>query len=333
MTPRVSILMPVYDAADTLHACLQSIRGQSMRDFECVIVDDGSKDASLQIAQTAARADARFKVLAKPHRGLVDALNSGIDACSAPLIARMDADDLMHDERLRLQLAALEDRGLSAVGCHVRIFSAEDLGHGRLAYQRWLNSMFTADDVAREIFIECPIAHPTLVIRGEALRQLRYRDEGWPEDYDLLHRMVAEGHRLGVVGSALLSWRDGPSRLSRTDDRYGIDAFTRCRAHHLAHTFLREHAEYVLWGYGGTGKALRRALSEHDKKPRAIVDLHPGRLGQTIFGAPVIAHEALETIRGIPILASVAGLEARTRIREALHAMRFTEGRDYVCCA
>jgi glycosyltransferase involved in cell wall biosynthesis len=333
MSPRVSILMPVFNAADTLEVCIDSIQRQTMADFECVIVDDGSTDLSLAIARKAAGGDPRIRVFAEPHRGLVHTLNVGIDACSAPLIARMDADDEMHEKRLELQVNALSDGDLAGVGCHVHIFSASAVGEGRLAYQQWLNSIRTPEDVARDVFIECPIAHPTLVVRRDALHRMRYRDEGWPEDYDLVQRMLAEGCRLGMVPSVLLSWRDGPDRLSRTDERYTIDAFTRCRAHFLAQTFLREHQEYVLWGYGGTGKALRRALLEHGKRVHAFVELHPGRLGQVIHGAPVIAYDALPTLRGRPLLTSVAGAQPREQIRAALRAMEFSEGSDYVCCA
>ena len=218
---RVSILLPVFDAAKTLPACLASVARQTERDFECLVVDDGSTDGSLELAQRLAERDSRFRVLPAPHEGLVPALNSGLDACRAPLVARMDADDWMHRERLSLQCAALDtDPTLAAVGAHVRCFPREALGPGMRAYEAWLASVDSPRRVREERFVECPVAHPTLLMRRDRLRKLRYRDAGWPEDYDLILRLLAVGGRIGVVPRRLLGWRHTPERLSRTSETY-----------------------------------------------------------------------------------------------------------------
>ncbi len=327
---KVSVLLPVHDAAATLAACLRSIARQTERDFECVIVDDGSRDDSAAIAEAWCRRDARFVLLRRAHQGLVPALNAGIAACRAPLVARMDADDVMHRERLRLQCEALAG-DLDFAGTHVRFFPRPPSA-GTLRYERWLNSLASAGDVARDAYVECPLAHPSWMLRRDILEGLGYRDGGWPEDWDLLQRALAAGHRIGVVPKRLLGWRDHPGRMSRTHPAFALEAFTACRAHYLAMRFLAAESQYVLWGYGETGKALRKALAAHGKTPAAIVELHPGRLGQRIFGAPVIAPEALRGRRD-KIVASVAGAEPRQLIRSALHGWGFCEGRDFVCAA
>src|SRR5512143_3188570 len=106
--PRVSILLPAHNAERTLPTTLRSILRQTEPNWECVIVDDGSSDATLACARTFAERDARFTVVSKPHRGLVAALNTGIEHCRAAVVARMDADDLMHRHRLDAQLQLLE---------------------------------------------------------------------------------------------------------------------------------------------------------------------------------------------------------------------------------
>ena len=331
MTPRASILLPVYNAAATLEVCLRSIQRQTEPNFEVLVVDDGSVDNTASLAQEFARRDARFRVIGRDHHGLVAALNAGIAQASAEVVVRMDGDDIMHRHRLTAQLTALEDPALSAVGCHVRLFPRARLGKGLRAYERWLNSLVTPDDIRRDAFIECPIAHPTLTIRTRVLQALQYRDRGWPEDYDLVLRLLQAGHQLAVVPRRLHLWRNDPGRLSRTDDHYSIDAFTACRAHFLSESFIRD--DYVLWGFGHTGKALRAALAAAGKTVSAIVDVHPGRLGQVIHGAPVIPPDALPCHSGVPILVSVAGASARKQIRQALAEMRFLEHRDFVLCA
>jgi glycosyltransferase involved in cell wall biosynthesis len=333
-TPRLSVLLPARDAGATLAVALRSVQRQRETDFECVVVDDGSRDATRAVADGFAAADPRFRVIAGPREGLVRALNRGLAACRGELVARMDADDWMHRDRLALQAGALSgDPSLAGVGCHVRIFPRAGLTEGLRAYERWLRSIRDPERVRRDAFVECPIAHPTLVVRRATLAGLGFRDCGWPEDYDLVLRLLACGARLGVVPRRLLGWRDGPGRLSRTHPAYAQERFVACKAAFLAEGFLAHAERYVLWGYGGTGRALRRALAAHGRTPSHVVELHPGRLGQRIHGAPVVAPEALAALRGRPVVVSVAGEGPRAEIRAALAALRLEELRDFVCAA
>jgi glycosyltransferase involved in cell wall biosynthesis len=331
--PLVSILLPAFNAAATLPACLRSIQRQSETRWECVIVDDGSCDVTIECARSFARLDERFTVVGTPHRGIVSALNTGLQRCRGAFVARMDADDLMRRERLAVQVEALERCGCAAMGCHVRLFPRAALADGRVEYERWLNSIDSSRRVRAESFVECPIAHPALMIRTAVLRRFGYRDQGWPEDYDLVLRLLASGHDLGVVPRRLICWRDAPNRLSRTHPSYAVERFTACKAAFLAAGLLAAADEYALWGYGETGRALRRALLAYGKRPACIVEVHPGRLGNTIHGAPVIAPEHLADRHRYPVVASVAGAVARQRIRAAMQAMGFEETRDFICAA
>ena len=334
--PEVSILLPVWNARGTLPVALESIRRQRHCHWECVVVDDGSTDGSLETARRLAERDSRFRVLAERHRGLVPSLSIGLNACRAPLVARMDADDWMHRDRLALQrdvLAASPE--LSAVGCHVRIFPRRTLRDGRRAYERWLNGLQDAQDIHRDRFVECPVAHPTLMFRRKRLRALGYRDTGGPEDYDLLLRLLSEGPCVGTVPRRLHGWRDDADRLSRTDARYSLERFTECRADHLSRGFLADAdgRDFVLWGHGPTGRALRRALLERGHRLAAIVEVHPRRLGKTIHGAPVIPPEALLSRARQKIVVSVAGATPRSEIRAWLCQHGFRDGDDFVCAA
>jgi glycosyltransferase involved in cell wall biosynthesis len=333
MTPAVSIVLPARNAAHTLPACLRSIGRQTFTSWECLVIDDGSTDATARMASEAARSDDRFRIISTPPRGIVSALNEGRRTARAPLIARMDADDVMHRDRMAFQVRALEaEESLSAVGCHVRIFPRAAMSPRLREYEEWLNGLRTADEIRRDAFVECPVAHPSLLMRRE-MAALGYRECAWPEDYDLILRALGDGMRIGAVPRRLLSWRDRPDRLSRRDPRYSLAQFTACKAHYLASGFLRGHDEYVLWGYGGTGRALRRALAAHGRTPVRIVEVKRTRLGQRIYGALVIPPEALRETPRLPIVVSVARPQPRAEIRGALASMGFVEGRDFVCAA
>jgi glycosyltransferase involved in cell wall biosynthesis len=332
--PVVSVLLPARDEAEYLGACLRSLERQSEPRWECLLVDDGSLDATADVALAHAARDRRIRVLRRPRLGLVAALSAGLAECRGRWVARMDADDWMHRERLARQRAHLERHPeLCGAGCHVRLFPRTTLREGRRRYEAWLNGLEDADAVARDRFIECPLAHPTWMIDREILTRFGYRDRGWPEDYDLALRLITAGHRLGVVPRRLVGWRDHGRRLSRTHPSYALDRFTACKAAFLAEDFLADTEEYILWGYGDTGRALRRALAEHGRRPSHIVELHPGRLGQRIHGAPVVAPEALASLPRRRLVASVAGAEARALIRGALARWGWREMSDFVCAA
>ena len=332
--PRVSILLPAFNAEATLPACLRSILRQREVEWECLVVDDGSEDGTLECARGFAARDPRFRAIPAGRHGLVRALGTGLRHCRAPLVARMDADDLMHRDRLAAQVTLLErDTRLDAVGCHVRVFPRDSLKDGARRYESWLNGIATAEDVRREAFIECPVAHPTLMIRRDLLVEMEYREMGWPEDYDLILRLLAAGKRVGVLPRRHLCWRDSRDRLSRIDNAYSLERFTACKAFHLASTFLADTDRYLLWGYGATGRALRRALLAHDRQPAHIIELHPRRLGNVIHGAPVVPPDELPRLPRLPLLVSVAGAIPRNQIRTALTTLGFHEIQDYLCTA
>jgi glycosyltransferase involved in cell wall biosynthesis len=331
--PQVSVLVPARNAAATLHACLDSISRQTARDWECIVVDDGSTDETSGVAQRFVGRDARFRLVTTPPRGLIPALNEGLAHCRGELIARMDADDVMRRDRLRLQVAALSsDPTLSAVGCHVRLFPRRSLSPRLREYEAWLNGLRSSEDVARDALVECPVAHPTLMMRREVAAD-GYVDRGWPEDYDLVLRALRRGLRIGIVPRRLVAWRNGPDSLSRRDPRYCDERFTACKAHFLATGFLADHSRYVLWGYGGTGRRLRRALAEHGRTPSHIIEVKESRIGQRIHRADVIPATAVATVRGRPIVVSVARAGPRSIVRAALEREGFVEGRDFVCAA
>jgi len=332
--PPVSILLPAFNAAATLPACLRSIARQREPRWECVLVDDGSDDDTLACAAAYALRDRRFVVVGRRHTGLVATLNAGLLYCRGQYVARMDADDIMHRERLGAQVAALDAAPeLAGVGSHVRIWPRQHLQKGWRAYEHWLNGIESAHQVRTEAFVESPIVHPTLMMRREILVAFGYRACDWPEDYDLLLRVLTAGHDVGVVPRRLLCWRDSAQRLTRSHARYAIDRFAPCKAAFLAAHFLARTDTYILWGFGHTGRALHRALLRHGKRLAYLVVVHPGRLGNRIHGAPTISPEALINFRGLPVVVSVAKALPRRNIRVAMRQMGFEEMRDFVCAA
>ncbi len=334
--PVVSVLLPTYNAQATLAATLESLRRQTLANWECLLCDDGSTDDTVGIGRAHAANDARFVVIPREHTGLVATLNAGLPMCRAPYVARLDADDICRRERLEAQVRCLEQHPeFAGVGCSVRMFPRARLGASRKEYEAWLNALGTEWEITRDRFVECPLAHPTWFFKHKTLLDFGYRDMGWPEDYDLLLRLLGAGQRLSTVRRRLVCWRDSPTRLSRTSRAYDIESIMRCRAHFLASDWLRYMPRYGLWGYGGTGRDLARALAEHGKRPAYIVELHPGRIGQRILGVPVVAPSGLADVRGPGdrLIVSVAGLHQRAEARRLATGQGLVENVNFVCAA
>lgn len=331
--PALSVLVPARDAGRFLEPCLRSIARQTETDWECVVVDDRSTDDTAAIVGRFGRTDPRFRLLRNPGAGIVDALRAGAAECRGAIVARMDADDLMARRRLERQRAAFDaDPGLAGCGTHVRMFPRRAMRLGSRAYESWLLTIATSEEVRREAFVECPIAHPTLAVRAELLRTDGYRDVAWPEDYDLVLRWLASGRRLCVIPERLLAWRRHPRMTSTRDPRYGIDRFVECKAEYLTATFLSRFDAYALWGYGSTARALRRALLRRGREAAVVVDVHPRRVGQRVGGVPVIAPESLGR-PAMPLVVSVAGAQARALIRRFLAGRGYLDGEHFVCAA
>lgn len=333
--PIVSVLLPVRDGAEHLEEAVASLEAQTLEDFEVLAVDDGSTDATPEILAAWARRDARVGVMRQDATGIVAALERARDVARGRYLARMDADDVSAPTRLAEQLALMEaDPALVACGTGVEYFPDESVRDGARRYQDWLNAAHAPEEIEREIFVECPLAHPTFFLRADAVSRVGgYQDHGWPEDYDLLLRLWAGGGRLAQVPAPLLRWRESAGRLSRTDSRYAPEAFLACKVHHLRATLLRGRDGVVVWGAGPVGKAAARALLDAGTKLRAFVEVDPRKVGQEIHGAPVLDTESGVRIGDALHLAAVGQAGARERIRDTLRGAALSELRDFVAIA
>jgi glycosyltransferase involved in cell wall biosynthesis len=335
-TPSLSVLIPVRDAAATLDQALGSVRAQTFKDWEAIVVDDCSTDDSRRLLQSWARRDERFQVIRlNEPQGIVRALNLALQIAQAPILARMDADDISLPRRFEKQLARLREGDVSAVGCHVEYFPENLVQEGARRYEAWLNSVNTPEEHDRDIFVECPLAHPSMMLRADAVRAVGgYEDHGWPEDYDLLIRLWAAGHRMAKVPERLLLWREGPNRTSRTHPNYEADVFPRCKAYYLRQTLLSGGRKAILFGAGPVGKAQALALAGEGVETLAFVDVDPKKVGRLLYRIPI--RDAAETagLRGQGYgLVALGQPGARERAREFLRDAGWTEGEEFRCVA
>ena len=329
--PAVSVLLAVRNEEEHLPAALASLRRQTFADWELVAVDDGSSDRTPQLLAAAA-GDPRVRIITLPPSGLVSALNTGLAACRAPLVARMDGDDVCHPQRLALQVDHLHRHpDTLLLASRVRHFPRSRLQEGMRSYERWQNDLLDDAAIRRDLYVESPFAHPSVSYRAAAVRAVGgYRDLGWAEDYDLWLRLARLPGRFARLPQILLCWRDRSERLTRTSPACSQAAFRACKVHHLCQEFLAGVENVILWGAGLEGKAWRLALGAAGVEVAAWVDVDRRKIGQRIHGAPVLPIDALGPGAG-KILITIGARGARGQVRKWADQRGLREGQDFLC--
>lgn len=332
-SPAVSVILPCYNASSTLEACLNSLRAQEFEDYEVVLFDDGSTDDSTNIARMYSEQDVRVRVFSHDHVGIVETLRAACRVAKGPLFARMDSDDIAHPQRLSRQVDYMKAHPEVALcGTQVEIFG-EGLGTGIRRYESWINSLITAEDMTRDLFVECPIPHPTFMIARGAYEDVGgYGGSEWAEDYDFVMRLHCAGYGLGKVAEPLLRWRHATGRLSMNDPRYEAKAFRNLRRHYLDKTYLKNGREFFQWGAGDVGKRWLREWPA-DRRPTAVVDIDPRKIGENIHGVRVIAADELPPPGDTITLVAVGAPGARTEIRAWFAEHGYVELRDFTFIA
>ncbi len=216
-SPAVSILLPVHNGIRHLRPAVDSILAQTLRDFEFIMIDDGSTDGSADLLRQYAQTDSRIRLVSRPNKGLTVTLNEGIALAAAPLLARMDADDIALPQRLEKQLAYLQDHpDCVLVGSAVLVIDPEGLPIRQMCSEQTHEEIDHA-----HLNRGWPMVHPAVMMRTAAVRQIGgYRDQyDTLEDLDLFLRLAEIG-KLANLPDLLLKYRQHFSSV--THRRYEL---------------------------------------------------------------------------------------------------------------
>ena len=226
--PPVTVLLPVRDGMPHLPAAVESVLSQSHRDLELLVIDDGSRDGTGAYLDSVA--DPRMTIVHQGNVGLVESLNRGLARSKHELVARMDADDISHPQRLALQIAAMQanPQAIAVACCYTIIDEA-----GRAVSQQHVP--LSAPYTERQLYFRDAWAHGSVLLRRSVVLEAGgYRDVGPCEDYDLWLRLLERGSLIGVCAPPLFSYRvtgTGVSVMAR-----GRQDDCRRTVRHSAHT-------------------------------------------------------------------------------------------------
>ncbi len=202
--PLLSVLMPVYNCAPFLQESVSSVLNQDFRDFELILVNDGSTDTSAEVL--SAFSDSRIRIVTHPeNRGLIPALLTGLAQCRGRFIARMDCDDYCLPQRFSTQLNFLQQHPeVGVCGSAMQLFPKKG---------KWLYPE-THEEIKAQLLFSCCMGHPSVMMRREVFDthtyDMRYL---YAEDYGLWFEL-APHTRLHNLPEVLINYRIHPQQIS-----------------------------------------------------------------------------------------------------------------------
>lgn len=330
---RVSVLLPFRNAAPTLDAAISSIATQTFTDWELLLIDNASTDESPVIAQRWARQDERIRVITEPAIGIAHALNTGLQHAQGRYIARMDADDVSHPERLAKQAAYLDAHPeIGVLGTCTTFSTTVERSSGMQWFVYWQNAIRSPHEHYVKRFVDAPLAHPTVMFRRELVEQHgEYNTGPLPEDHELWLRWMDDGVRFAKLPEELLIWNDHAQRLSRTHANYSVDAFFSTKAKWLAKWLHRKlkGRPVIIAGTSNICRERARLLEAEGIAISAFTDVKP----REVPGYAFIPHHALPPSGEAFIVSFISQRGTGDRIAEFLASRGLVEGEDFVLAA
>ncbi len=260
-TPLVSVLMPVFNGAEWLVECIDSIKQQSYTKWELIMVNDFSTDHSAELMNRIAQNDKRIKAIDNRDKGIIPALTLAFNHSKGAFITRMDVDDLMPPDKLNQFVAAMEMGKKMVVTGKVHYFSTNAVSEGYMRYEKWLNERVVQDDFYAQLYRECIVASPNwMVERGCFEGDILLSTLNYPEDYDLVFRWYKAGYRIKGINELTHLWREHGKRTSRNSAIYQQQRFFELKTNWFIQNEMATTTKVQLIGVGKKGKQVAKLL-------------------------------------------------------------------------
>lgn len=329
----ISVVLPVFNAENTLERAILSVLAQQDVAFELLIVDNGSQDATTEILSKYVDNE-RVKVLSESNRGVVYAMNRGIEEAQGNWVARMDADDEWFPDKLAKQWAYIRPNPeVQVLATRVEYATEHRENTGLEHYVQWSNSCLTSLELNQSVFVEQPVVNPSLLIDRSVFTQFGlYRDGSFPEDYEMVLRWHKHGVEIHKLPEVLMRWWDYPTRLTRTNSNYSKQAFNQIKCKYLANWLkLHNPLHPEIWVWGASRKMRRKAevLENHGITISGYVDIKAHKTTTK----PCVHFTQLPHFAD-RFIVSFAGMRgARDDIRAILKQKGYRELQDFVIAA
>ncbi|MBL7682632.1 MAG: glycosyltransferase [Flavipsychrobacter sp.] len=233
-SPRLTVIMPAYNTALYIREAIDSILQQTFTDFEFIIINDGSKDNTLEVIKQYN--DPRIRLIDQANKGLIDTLNEAILLAQSDIIARMDADDICYPERLQVEFDFLtQNPGYVLVGSQADIIDKDGnylmplipIGH-------------THEEIKDRIDMKCPFIHPCVMFRKQAVIDAGlYPKNALTFEDHLLWKKLLNFGKVCNLPQILLKARFNPESVT-IDEKWRGELFIRLRRDALSRGYVTD---------------------------------------------------------------------------------------------
>ncbi|URZ16003.1 glycosyltransferase [Clostridium felsineum] len=263
---KISIVMPVYNSKEYLKEAIESILNQTYRDFQFIIIDDGSTDGSLDLINEYKEMDDRIVVISRENKGLVFSLNEGISLAIGKYIARMDSDDISIHDRIEKQFNFLEaNRDIDILGTNLYVFG-NVTEKQKAAYYEELAAKFNDNNIEEIFLTSCAISHPSVMFKKEVFTKLGGYNEEYDtaEDYDLWLRAIKGGYKISRLDERLVRYRiHNKSKTAREWSSYKTLKFSmKAKLNYIKDFKNDDKVNYIIWGAGTAGKFAKEVVDK-----------------------------------------------------------------------
>ena len=285
--------MPVKNAGSYLKPCIESIISQSFKDWELIAINDHSTDGSEEVLKEYQKHRANIKLFNSNGHGIVAALRLAYKKCSGDVIHRMDADDLMPENKLELMNGALVE-GTVVTGQVSYFCDERELGNGFNQYAKWINEAMESNNFWSEIYKECVLPSSAwMMYRSDFERIGRFDSDFMPEDYDLCFRVYKYGLNVQRIPQVVHYWRDSANRTSRSEEVYFPMSYFHLKTTYFLDIDRKNEVPLVLWGAGKKGKSVAKLLIDSGEEFLWITD-NEKKAGHNIYGKVLVLEGDLE---------------------------------------
>lgn len=300
--PKISALMSVYNNEKHIQESIESVLNQSFGDFELIIVNDGSTDATKEIIDSYRDNRIRSFHLEK-NVGVGEALRYGVSKARGEYIAKVDGDDINNIDRFKKQKDFLDNNSsITLVKSLVEYFpdneeveKSDRFKYCKKIIERYKNMVITPEDIREKLYWFCCVSHPSIMVRSSILKRLNYNHYRLFEDYDLFYRMNKEGYKMDTLTETLVKIRvSSNSTTVREHQGSEFEEIAYEIKKEEIEKMIKDNAPIYIWGAGSFGKNVLKVFTHKNIKVAGFIDSNYKNLGKEYNNIPILPPSHLE---------------------------------------
>lgn len=333
--PKISVLMSVYNGEEFIAESIQSILNQTFKDFELIIVDDGSTDNTVDIIKSFD--DPRIKLFTlKENVGVGAALNYGLRKVTGKYIAKVDSDDINHPTRLLKQKEYLDKhKDIDLVKTLIEYFPHNEKVAQSVRYknmknikEKQLNQIVSPEEINKKLYWWCCIPHNSIMARAEVIKRVGYSNVRLGEDYELFYKLNKLGYKMDTIKEILVKFRVRDTSITGSMEyqQEYINLIYNMKKSELE-SFLEESQKIYIWGTGNLGKYVFNELSQRGYKIEGFIDGIPEKQGKILYDKKVYSPGILRVKQKNKVI--VCAQPAREKIVSYLEKLGYEGIKNY----